>query len=87
MRDNTALTTPTSTPRSTATFHGWPALGYKLGELRIRAIRAEAEAALGDRFDVRAFHDAVLGQGAVPLDMLEAQIDRWVEERRTAPAR
>ncbi|WP_310468870.1 DUF885 domain-containing protein [Sphingomonas sp.] len=54
------------------------ALAYKLGELKIRELRARAEKALGQKFDLRRFHDAVLGQGAVPLDALETQIDAWI---------
>ena len=58
----------------------WPgqALGYKLGEIKIRALRAEAEAALGSKFDLRRFHDAVLAQGAVPLTVLDSRIDGWI---------
>jgi uncharacterized protein (DUF885 family) len=54
----------------------WPgqALGYKMGQLKIRELRTAAEQRLGAKFDIRAFHDAVLGQGAVPLDVLERRL-------------
>lgn len=60
------------------------ALAYKLGALKIAALRAKAEKELGGRFDLRLFHDAVLGQGAVPLDVLEAQIDAWIAAQKAA---
>jgi len=62
----------------------WPgqALAYKLGELTIRRLRAEAEAALGERFDQRRFHDAILALGSTPLPVLEERIGRFIEEER-----
>jgi len=59
------------------------ALAYKTGELKIKELRAYAEQQLGDKFDIREFHDQVLGQGALPLDMLDARIRAWVSEKKT----
>ena len=58
------------------------ALAYKIGELKIKELRAFAQKELGAKFDVRAFHDEVLGKGALPLDVLEANIRGWVGERK-----
>ena len=57
------------------------ALAYKIGQLKILSLRASAEAALGDDFDVRAFHDALLGAGALPLDILQQRMDAWLAEQ------
>jgi uncharacterized protein (DUF885 family) len=62
------------------------ALAYKIGQLRIRDLREYAQEKLGARFDVRAFHDEVLSDGALPLNLLEAKIERWVNEQLGAEA-
>jgi len=62
----------------------WPgqATGYKIGMLKIQQLRAKAEAELGDDFDIRGFHDAVLGGGAMPLTLLERRIDQWIASEK-----
>jgi uncharacterized protein (DUF885 family) len=86
MTDNTALS-GANIEAEVNRYISWPAqaLAYKLGELKIRELRTKAERELGDRFDLKRFHDTVLGQGAVPLDTLEAQVTSWIaaEKART----
>jgi uncharacterized protein (DUF885 family) len=78
--DNSALA-PLNIQNEVTRYMGWPgqATAYKIGELKILDLRHQAEAALGDRFDIRAFHDAVLSQGGVPMDVLDTQIHDWID--------
>ena len=86
MKDNTALT-DANIDAEVNRYISVPgqALAYMIGKRKIEELRARSEKALGDKFDVRRFHDAVLGQGAVPMDALETQIDAWIaaEKART----
>ncbi|MEH6757017.1 MAG: DUF885 domain-containing protein [Parasphingorhabdus sp.] len=85
MTDNTALS-PANIEAEVNRYISWPgqALAYKMGELKIRELRTKATETLGAKFNLREFHDVVLGQGAVPLDMLEAQVNRWVESKKAS---
>jgi uncharacterized protein (DUF885 family) len=75
---------PDSARRATERYMAWPgqALAYKVGELKILELRERARAKLGERFDIRAFHSQVLGDGNMPLSMLETKIDRWISSQQ-----
>jgi uncharacterized protein (DUF885 family) len=64
----------------------WPgqALAYKLGQMKILELRARAKNELGPKFDIRKFHDAVLGEGPLPLDVLDQQITAWIAAQKRA---
>ncbi|MEP0265053.1 DUF885 domain-containing protein [Dokdonia sp.] len=83
MSENTALSIHeinTETDR----YISWPgqALSYKIGEIKIRELRTEAETALGNTFDIREFHEVILAQGTVTLEILEKRVKEWIEESK-----
>lgn len=86
MADNTALSIHNITAEVDR-YIAWPgqALAYKTGELKIRQLRQLAEERLTDRFDVREFHDVVLGAGAVPLTVLDENVRAWLDEKSPSP--
>jgi uncharacterized protein (DUF885 family) len=86
-RDNSALA-PHNIETELQRYIGWPgqATAYKIGEIRLRAIRTRAERELGERFDVRRFHDALLVDGPLPMGLLDERMDRWIAEEKARPA-
>jgi uncharacterized protein (DUF885 family) len=65
----------------------WPAqaLSYKLGQLKFRELRDRAQRELGARFDIRSFHDEMLSGGVLPLDLLDARTNSWIQAQKTPP--
>ncbi|WP_291833643.1 DUF885 family protein [Brevundimonas sp.] len=82
-RDNSALA-PHNIETELQRYIGWPgqATAYKVGEIRLRAVRTRAETELGDRFNVRRFHDALLVDGPLPMALLDERMDRWIAEEK-----
>jgi uncharacterized protein (DUF885 family) len=82
--NNNTANAPSDNEVEVDRYIAWPAqaLGYKVGQLRIRALKEKAQAALGDKFDVRRFHSAVIDNGPLPLSILEQQVERWIAQQQ-----
>ncbi|HZV64125.1 MAG TPA: DUF885 domain-containing protein, partial [Telluria sp.] len=82
--NNNTANAPSDNEVEVDRYIAWPAqaLGYKVGQLRIKALKEKAQAALGDKFDVRRFHSAVIDNGPLPLSVLEQQIERWIAQQQ-----
>ncbi len=82
-RDNSALS-PLNIETELQRYIGWPgqATAYKIGEIRLRDVRARAERELGARFDIRRFHDALLVNGPLPMALLDSRMDRWIADQK-----
>jgi len=88
MRESHAVDEPTIQAETDRYISGpAQACSYKLGQLEIRDLRRRAQRQLGSRFDIRTFHDAILGGGSLPLDVLDARISRWISAQAAAPAK
>lgn len=88
MKDNTGLSEQ-NIISEVDRYIAWPgqALAYKIGQLEILKLRAEAEKALGPRFDIRSFHDCILEDGSVPMNMLHEKVRKWIALRRASDGR
>jgi uncharacterized protein (DUF885 family) len=88
MRKSGAIDEPTI-QSETDRYISWPgqADSYKLGQLKIRELRERAKEQLGPKFDIRTFHDEILNGGNLPLDLLEARVNHWIVEQKSAPAK
>jgi uncharacterized protein (DUF885 family) len=84
MKDNTALSEH-NIEAEVDRYIAWPgqALAYKIGQLKFKELRERAARDLGPKFDLRRFHDEVLGAGALPLLLVEDRIDRWIAAEKT----
>lgn len=82
-RDNSALS-PLNIETELQRYIGWPgqATAYKIGEIRLRGVRARAERELGAKFDIRRFHDALLVNGPLPMALLDSRMDRWIADQK-----
>jgi uncharacterized protein (DUF885 family) len=85
--DHSAIDEP-NVQSETNRYISWPgqALSYKMGQLKILELRARAQKELGSKFDIREFHDLVIDSGALPLDVLDQQINDWIAQKQATSA-